>query len=130
MSELTCLELSVLLWVVHMFCQVLTNRGEFGDPYSFSSRDEQPTPKGLACGRAARAFRNYVENLVPFVAVDLALIATHHTGGVGAIGATLWIVGRIVYLPIYLLGINYVRTVAWLVAIIGLLMMLWRLAGY
>ena len=76
MSELTCLELSVLLWVAHMLCQVLTNRGEFGDPYLFSSRDEQPTPKGLACGRAARAFRNYVENLVPFVAVDLALIAT------------------------------------------------------
>jgi uncharacterized MAPEG superfamily protein len=130
MSELTCLELSVLLWVAHMLCQVLTSRGEFGDPYLFSSRDEQPTPKGLTCGRAARAFRNYVENLVPFVAVDLALIATHHTGGIGAIGATIWIVGRIVYLPIYVLGINYVRTAAWLVSVIGLLMMLWRLAGY
>jgi len=54
MSELTCLELSVVLWVVHMLCQVLTNRGEFGDPYLFSSRDERPTPKGLACGRAER----------------------------------------------------------------------------
>jgi len=32
--------------------------------------------------------------------------------------------------PIYILGINYVRTAAWLVAIIGLLMMLWRLAGH
>ena len=94
-----------------------------------SSRRPRALP-GLACGRAARAFRNYVENLVPFVAVDLALIATQHTGGIGAIGATLWIVGRIVYLPIYILGINYVRTAAWLVAIIGLLMMLWRLAGH
>ena len=68
MSELTCLELSVLLWVAHMLCQVLTNRGEFGDPYFSALPDEQPTPKGLACGRAARAFRNYVENLIPFVA--------------------------------------------------------------
>jgi len=36
MSELSCLELSVLLWVAHMLCQVLTNRGEFGDTYLFS----------------------------------------------------------------------------------------------
>ncbi len=130
MSELTCLELSVLLWVAHVLCQALTSRGEFGDAYLFSSRDVQPTPKGLACGRASRALRNYVENLVPFVAVDLALIATQRTGSIGAIGATLWIVGRIVYLPIYILGINYVRTAVWLVTIIGLLMMLWRLAGH
>jgi uncharacterized MAPEG superfamily protein len=86
------------------------------------------SPKGLACGRAARAFLNYVENLVPFVAVSLALIATQRTGGIGAIGATRWIIGRIVYLAIYVLGINYVRTAAWGVSIIGLLMMLWRLA--
>jgi len=63
--------------------------------------------------------------------VSLALIATQRTGGIGAIGAigaTLWIIGRVVYLPIYVLGINYVRTAAWGVSIIGLLMMLWRLA--
>jgi len=59
--------------------------------------------------------------------VSLALIATQRTGGIGAIGAT-WIIGRVVYLPIYVLGINYVRTAAWGVSIIGLLMMLWRLA--
>jgi uncharacterized MAPEG superfamily protein len=127
MSELTCLELSVLLWLAHVLCQAVTARTEFGDAYLFSPRDEERAPKGLACGRASRALANYVENLVPFIAMDLALIATQHTGG---LGATIWILGRVIYLPIYLMGVVYVRTAAWGISIVGLLMMLARLAGY
>ncbi len=128
MSELTCLELSVLLWVAHVLTQSVTARAEFGLAYSFSPRDAQPTPNGLVWGRATRALHNYVENLGPFVAMALALIATRHAGGLGAVGATIWIVARILYLPIYVMGVNYVRTVLWGIAVIGLLMMLVRLA--
>jgi uncharacterized MAPEG superfamily protein len=127
MSELLCLELSVILWVVHVLCQAVTARGEFGDAYLFSPRDANVQAKGAVCGRATRALHNYVENLVPFVALDLALIATGHAGG---LGATLWIIGRIIYLPIYLAGIVYVRTAAWVLSIVGLLMMLGRLMAH
>ena len=127
MSELVCLELSVLLWFVHVLCQAFTARAEFGDAYLFSPRDEIKTPKGLAFGRADRALANYVENLVPFAALDLALIATGHTGG---LGATIWLIGRVAYLPLYLTGVVYLRTAAWAVSLVGLLMMLARVAGY
>ena len=126
MSELLCLELSVIWWVVHVLCQAITARSEFGDAYLFSPRDANVQAKGPVCGRATRALRNYVENLVPFVALDLALIVTQHTGG---LGATLWIIGRVIYLPIYLAGIPYLRTAAWALSIVGLLMMLVRLMG-
>ena len=127
MNELTCLELSVILWVAHVLTQALTARGEFGDDYLFSPRDAKVSPKGLNVGRASRALHNYIENLVPFVGMDLALIATQHTGG---LGATIWIIARIIYLPVYMMGIKYVRTACWLVGVVGLLMMLGRLAGY
>lgn len=127
MSELLCLELAVVLWVAHVLTQALTARAEFGDDYLFSPRDVSMQPKGLACGRASRALENYVENLTPFVALDLALIATQQTGGAGAM---IWILARIAYLPLYMMGIKYVRTGAWVVSLIGLLMMLGRLAGY
>ena len=127
MTELTCLELSIVLWVAHVLTQAFTARGEFGDDYLFSPRDKDMTPRGLSVGRATRALHNYIENLVPFVAADLGLIATQHTGG---IGATIWILARIVYLPIYMMGIKYVRTACWVIGVIGLLMMLGRLAGY
>ena len=128
MSELTCLELSVLLWVAHVLTQSAIARAEFGFAYSLSPRDAQPTPNGLAWGRATRALHNYVENLGPFVAMALALIATGRAGGLGAVGATIWIVARILYLPIYLMGVIYVRTALWGASVIGLLMMLVRLA--
>ena len=67
---------------------------------------------------------NYVENFTPFVAVALALIVTQRTGGAGALGATIWILARIVYLPIYLFGVIYVRTAVWAISIVGLVMML------
>ena len=126
MSELTCLELSVLLWLAHVLVQALAARAEFGDAYLFTPRDTQPAAKGLTCGRATRALANYVENLGPFVAMALALIATQHTGG---IGATIWILARIVYLPVYMMGILYLRTALWVISVVGLLMMLGRLAG-
>ena len=127
MTELTCLELSVILWLAHVLTQAITARGEFGDDYLFSPRDGKVSAKGLNLGRATRALHNYIENYVPFVAVDLALIATGHTGG---IGATIWIIARIIYLPMYMMGVKYVRTACWVVGVIGLLMMLGRLAGY
>jgi uncharacterized MAPEG superfamily protein len=127
MSELTCLELSVLLWIAHVLTQAFTARAEFGDAYLFTPRDTEPVAKGLACGRATRALGNYVENYGPFIALALALIATGQHGGVGALGATIWILARIVYLPIYLTGVIYVRTGLWAISVIGLLMMLYRL---
>jgi uncharacterized MAPEG superfamily protein len=120
MSELLCLEIAIVLWLVHVLVQVITARWEFGDDYLFSARDEEKLPKGLACGRANRALRNYIENLVPFVALDLALIATGHTGG---LGATIWIICRILYLFVYLAGTKYIRTALWLVSVVGLAMM-------
>jgi uncharacterized MAPEG superfamily protein len=62
--------------------------------------------------------------------VALALIVTQRTGGAGALGATIWILARIVYIPIYVFGIIYVRTLVWTVSIVGLVMMLWRLIGW
>ena len=76
-------------------------------------------PRGCLYGRATRALANYIENFAPFVAADLGLIATQHTGG---LGPTIWILARIVYIPLYLLGgVPYARTAAWAVSIVGLL---------
>jgi uncharacterized MAPEG superfamily protein len=53
-----------------------------------------------------------------------SLIVTQRTGGSGALGATIWILARIVYIPIYLFGVVYARTAVWAISIIGLVMML------
>ncbi len=130
MSELTCLELSVVLWLVHVLVQATAGNLELPFGYLFTSRDKPAATSGLLFGRATRALANYVENFAPFVAVALALIVTQRSGGAGALGATIWILARIVYIPVYLFGIVYVRSAVWAISIVGLVMMLWRLIGW
>jgi uncharacterized MAPEG superfamily protein len=130
MSELTCLELSVALWLVHVLVQATVGNVELPFGYLFTSRDKPAAASGLLFGRATRALANYVENFTPFVAVVLALIVTQRTGGSGALGSTIWILARAIYIPVYLLGIMYARTAIWAISIVGLVMMLGRLIGW
>jgi uncharacterized MAPEG superfamily protein len=127
MSELVCLEIGIVLWVVHVLVQAGYAGSALNPDYLVGPRDQTLSPKGLLYPRATRALANYVENFTPFVAADLGLIATQHTGGWGA---TVWIVARIVYIPLYLSGVKIARTIVWAVSIVGLVMMLARLAGY
>jgi uncharacterized MAPEG superfamily protein len=130
MSELTCLESSVALWLFHVLVQATVGNIELPFGYLLTSRDKPAATSGLLFGRATRALANYVENLTPFVAVALALMVTHRTGGSGALGATIWILARIVYIPIYLFDVIYARTAIWALSIVGLMMMLGRLVGW
>ena len=130
MSELACLELGVALWIFHVLVQAGVGNVELPSGYLFTSRDKPAPASGLLFGRATRALANYVENFTPFVAVALALIVTQRTGGSGALGATIWVLARIVYIPLYLFGVVYARTAVWALSIVGLGMMLSRLIGW
>ena len=108
-------------------CLVRSGCGTGRLPLSWllSSRDKPGAPQGVVFGRAKRALANYVENFTAFVALDLAFIALHLSGG---IWPTVWIVARIVYLPLYLFNVTYVRSIVWGVSLVAILMMLARLA--
>ena len=125
MSELTCLILGLVLWVVHILIQAVFANAALGTPYLASARDEKREPRGVYFPRATRALHNYVENFVAFAPADLGLIVTQHTGG---LGATIWVICRILYIPLYLFGVPYIRTIVWGVSLVALLMMIWQLA--
>ena len=57
------------------------------------------------------------------LAVVLTKANTPHT----ALGAQLYFWGRLAYLPVYIIGIPYLRTFMWAVAFWGLLQVLWGL---
>jgi uncharacterized MAPEG superfamily protein len=94
--------------------------------YLLSSRDVPIEPKGSLAelaGRAKRALANYVENFTAFVALDLGFIGLHWSAGVWP---TVWVVARILYLPLYLFNVVYVRSLAWGVSLVAIVMMLAR----
>ncbi len=71
--------------------------------------------------RAVRAHRNMLENLVPFAALVLAAHVAGVSGEETARGATIFFWGRLAHAAIYLAGIPYLRTVAFVVALGGML---------
>jgi uncharacterized MAPEG superfamily protein len=124
---LTLLSLSVVLLLLHIGMQGMLATKELGSAWNAGPRDQGKEPKGPLAGRAARASRNYQETYPAFIGLLLALILTGDTSGWGLSGGTVWLVARIVYIPLYLAGIAYVRSLVWLVSVLGLLLMMFAL---
>jgi uncharacterized MAPEG superfamily protein len=70
--------------------------------------------------RAVRAHKNMMENLIPFAALVLAAHAAGVAGEETARGATLFFWARLAFAVLYLGGVPYLRTVAFVVAIAGM----------
>ena len=92
-----------------------------GRDIGLGNRDnlKEATPMG---GRAERAAKNSIEAAVFFV--PLALIAT--AAGMDAevmLGAQIAFWARIAYVPIYIAGIKYLRSLVWIVGVVGYGMM-------
>lgn len=114
---------SVVLLMVHILLQGFTATRDLGTEWNAGPRDENLKPKSLAAGRAERASSNFRETYPAFIALALALAMDGDPSGWGLIGAGLWFAARIVYLPLYLAGIPYIRSMVWLAANAGLAIM-------
>ncbi|MFC3072241.1 MAPEG family protein [Shinella pollutisoli] len=114
---------SVLLLVLHVGLQGMLATKELGAEWNAGPRDDARKPAGKLTGRAARASANFRETYPAFVALSLALAVSGDPSGWGLAGAWLWFAARLVYLPLYLAGIPYVRSLVWLGALVGLLVM-------
>jgi uncharacterized MAPEG superfamily protein len=124
--ELTLLAFSVILLLGQIMLQAFTMTKELGRAYNASPRDDHKQVQGVYAGRAERALRNLLETYPAFVALALLLAVTGRTGGLGAAGAILWFGARVVYVPLYLFGVPFLRSLVWAASLAGLCLMLAR----
>ncbi|KQN39682.1 hypothetical protein ASG37_09120 [Sphingomonas sp. Leaf407] len=126
-TELLVLAWSTVLLVVAIMLQGQLATRELGVGWNAGARDGDAHPKNVYAGRAQRALDNLKETYPAFIALALALAVSGRTGGLGSAGALLWLVARIVYHPLYLFGVPYLRSLVWLASMVGLLLMFVRL---
>ena len=125
---LTIVAWSVILFFVHLLIQDTTMTRERGLAWNMGARDGTPQALSDFAARADRAFTNYRETYVVFLAVTVLCLFVAPLSRLAIGGAWVWFIARIVYLPLYLGGIQRVRSIVWLVSIAGLIAML--VAGF
>ena len=99
---------------------------QVGLPVLAGNRDNMPDIQGWA-GRAARAHRNMLENLVLFAALVLSAQAVGVSNTMTVLGAQLFLWGRVAYAVLYIAGVPWARTGAWAVSVLGMLLILMQL---
>jgi uncharacterized MAPEG superfamily protein len=84
-------------------------------------RDNPPAQTRLG-GRADRALTNMQEALPVFLALAL-LNQIMGSAALALTGATVFLVARVLYVPVYLAGVMLLRTLIWAASIVGLVLM-------
>jgi uncharacterized MAPEG superfamily protein len=119
--DLKYLFFSVILTFVQMLIAVSAATLAVGLPQLAGNREGLPEATGFGW-RAKRAHLNMVENMVLFTALVLIAAVAGKANAATAMGALIFFWGRLIYAVIFLLGIPWLRTVAWTVSVIGMVM--------
>ncbi len=125
------LELIMLLWAailaaVQMLIAASGTVLQFGLPWGVGNRDDARLATGWA-GRAQRAHRNMLENLVLFAILILITEVTNKNNYMTGLGAQMFFWARLAYAIIYIIGIPWLRTLVWAVSMAGLILILIQL---
>jgi uncharacterized MAPEG superfamily protein len=122
--ELKWLVWSIVLGLVYVLIAASFATQQRGLKWNASNRDGEPKPLTGSAARAARASHNFLETFPFFAAAVLAVLLSKANTPHTASGAALYFWARLAYLPIYIVGIPYLRTLVWAVSIVGLLQLL------
>ena len=87
--------------------------------YLFSSRDKK-SDTSIYEDRANRALKNLFETFPIFIGLILLSITKDVDNSSLAF---FWLIARVIYVPIYILGVDYLRTGVWAVSLISLVLM-------
>jgi uncharacterized MAPEG superfamily protein len=124
--DLTYLLYSTILCFVQVLIAASGANTQVGLMTLAGNREALPDMVGWA-GRARRAHLNMIENFVLFAALVLIAAVAGKANATTAMGATIFFWARLAYAVIYLIGIPWLRTLAWFVGVIGMAMIAWVL---
>jgi uncharacterized MAPEG superfamily protein len=124
-------EFQLLIWslgltFVQMLVALIGTILYLGLPKVAGNRERIPELPGWP-GRAKRAHRNMIENMVLFAPLIVLADIAGRDNAMTQLGAQLFFWARLAYAVIYLIGIPYLRTLAWIVSAAGLVLIFLQL---
>lgn len=125
--ELKILALGALLLVVHIFTATRFKTAQYGRKWNVGARDEVLPPPTPLTGRTLRAQANFEETFPIAIVALLGVVLANRTSATTALGGWIWLGARIAYLPLYAAGVPVIRTIVFVISMVGLAMVLWPL---
>lgn len=122
--EFTMLALAIVLGFVHLFLATHFVTSERGFAWNTGARDVSAPLTGRLAGRLDRAFSNFKETFIFFAAVVLMAAVLGRHNNLTVLGSQLYLAARILYLPLYAMGVPLLRTLVWIASVVGIGMIL------
>ena len=113
MTELQILAAYGLLVLATILLQVLGSMSTLSMGYLMSSRDE-PREVGRMTARIKRALDNSITAMALFAPAILLIHVQGKSDASSLLAAQVFLAARLIYLPVYALGVPAIRTLAWL----------------
>ena len=122
--ELHCLAWASLLGLGHIIIAGNARTKELGAKWNMGARDEKTQELSPLTARLLRAQSNFFETFTLFAAAVLIISVSHTYSIYSFWGSLVYLIARIIYFPLYAYGVPVVRTIVWLISMLGLLMVL------
>jgi uncharacterized MAPEG superfamily protein len=120
-ADLWALFAALLLATVQLTLASILTLRQLGGTWVAGPRDSPREATGIS-GRFVRAHRNLLEIFPQFVAALFLVHAAHAAGMLSAVGAWQFVVARVAYVPAYAFAPTGVRPVCWVVAWLGIVL--------
>ena len=122
--ELSVLLIAVVFGLFQLLIAARVGNSQRGLAWNVGARDAEPPKVSALAGRLERAYRNFMETF-PFMAA--AILIAHVTGRdswMTLLGAQMYLAARVVYWPLYAAGVPVLRTLVWLVSLVGIFLVI------
>lgn len=123
MTELGLLGWSIVLGLVQLLVAANYAQRQRGFAWAAGSRDQDPGPLTGVAARLGRAQDNFLQTYGYFVAAVLALASLDAFSILSLIGAQLYFWSRVLYFPLYGLGVRNWRSLVWITSMLGLVLL-------
>jgi uncharacterized MAPEG superfamily protein len=123
-TELSMLCWSVVLGLLQIAIAATFSVSQRGLGWAAGARDVVMPPLTGIGGRFDRARANFLETFPLFLAAVVAAHLLQRHDNMTVLGAQLYFWARLVYVPLYAIGVAYVRTLAWAASIVGIVLVL------
>jgi uncharacterized MAPEG superfamily protein len=125
--ELKILGLGAVLLVIYIFTATRFKTAQYGRKWNVGARDETLPPPNAMTGRTMRAQANFQETFPIAIVALLGVVLANRTSDLTALGGWIWLGAKVVYLPLYAFGVPVIRTVVFMISMVGLVMVIWPL---